>query len=132
MPSRGRSRRAPSPVRRRALELLHAADVTGHDPTGAASEEDDAVVALVGGVVGARDEIDATIRATAANWKIERMPVVDRNLLRIGVFELTHTDAAARSVIADAVALAKMLSTEESGRFVNGVLRSVARAQTAQ
>ncbi|MFA5889368.1 MAG: transcription antitermination factor NusB [Actinomycetota bacterium] len=129
MSARGRLRRAPSSVRRRALELLHAADVAGSDPCGASVGEEDAVRALVEGVTGARTELDAEIRAFAANWKLERMPVVDRNLLRIGIFELLHTDAPTGRVLDDAVSLAKLLSTEDSGRFVNGVLRAVARAR---
>lgn len=119
--------RAPSHARRRALEILHAADVSASDPRESLAGEDDAVLAIVEGVAGAREEIDDVIRSTAERWRIERMPVVDRNLLRIGVYELTRTDAVARKVIADAVALAKLLSTEDSGRFVNGILTAIAR-----
>lgn len=74
-----------------------------------------------------REEVDAIIRKAAEHWSLERMPVVDRNVLRIGIYELIYTDVPAGVIVDQAVTLAKMLSTEDSGRFVNGLLGRVAR-----
>lgn len=118
---RGRSRR-------RALELLHAADIAGGDPrAGLRADDDPFVRVLVDGVSADREQLDTIIGGVAAHWTIERMPAVDRNLLRIAVWELLHTDTATGVVVDQAVGLAKLLSTEESGRFVNGVLGRIAR-----
>lgn len=83
--------------------------------------------ALVDGVRLHRADIDALIGASAEHWSIERMPVVDRNVLRLAAFELLHTANDPRAVIGDAVILVKLLSTEESGRFVNGILGRIHR-----
>jgi len=73
-------------------------------------------------------EIDAQIRAHARDWKLERMPAVDRSVLRIGVWELLHNpEVPAAVAIDEAVDLAKQYSTEESGAFVHGVLARIAR-----
>lgn len=122
--------RAGTKTRRRALEILHAADVSGAEPS---LGEDDSpeVRALVNGVRARHDDIDALLRKTVEHWALERMPVVDRNLIRLGIYELVHTKAPQGPVIEDAVILAKLLSTEESGRFVNGVLGRIAREQRA-
>ncbi|MGZ4188796.1 MAG: transcription antitermination factor NusB [Actinomycetota bacterium] len=82
--------------------------------------------ALVDGVTVHREEIDGIIRKAAEHWSLERMPVVDRNVLRIGIYELIYTDVPAGVIVDQAVTLAKMLSTEDSGRFVNGLLGRVA------
>jgi transcription antitermination protein NusB len=85
---------------------------------------------LVVGVGEHLDEIDAVIRAYAQGWTLERMPSIDRALLRIGVFELLHRpDVPTGAVIDEAVALAKEFSTDDSGRFVNGLLSAVAAAE---
>jgi transcription antitermination protein NusB len=80
--------------------------------------------------VGARlDEIDGLIAAYAIDWTLDRMPVIDRTLLRMATFELlARPDVPTGVVISEAVELAKAYSTEESGRFVNGVLSSIATA----
>jgi N utilization substance protein B len=122
--------RAGTHARRRALEVLHAADAAAV-PVVLDGEPGD-VRAIVEGVEANREEIDAVIRRTAEHWAIERMPVVDRNLLRMGIYELLHTGAKPRDVVNDAVDLAKLLSTEESGRFVNGVLGRIAREHRAR
>lgn len=78
---------------------------------------------LVAGVEENQDEIDAIIRKFSAHWALERMPAVDRALLRIGVFELGWVpEVPAAVVISEAVELAKQYSTKDSGRFVNGLL----------
>ena len=85
---------------------------------------------LVEGVQEHQADIDALIARYADRWAIERMPVIDRTLLRIGVFELLWRDDIPTAVaINEAVELAKSLSTDESGRFVNGLLGRVAESQ---
>jgi len=80
-------------------------------------------VRLVAGVEEHQEEIDAIIRKFSAHWALERMPVVDRALLRIGVFELGWVvEVPTAVVISEAVELAKQYSTKDSGRFVNGLL----------
>ncbi len=83
---------------------------------------------LVDGVESAMDSLNQTIAHHSKGWTIERMPVLDRAILRMGVFELTSRDDVPTAVIIDeAVELAKRFSTDDSGRFVNGVLAAVAR-----
>ncbi|MBS3939800.1 MAG: transcription antitermination factor NusB, partial [Actinobacteria bacterium] len=82
---------------------------------------------LVEGVSANRDEIDQTIERFARRWAIHRMPVVDRTVLRLATYELLHDDTSPAVVINEAVDLAKSLSTDDSGRYVNGVLESVRR-----
>jgi N utilization substance protein B len=83
--------------------------------------------ALVLGVAEHRDEIDALIGRFARNWRLERMPALDRCVLRMAVYELVHRpDVPKGVVLSEAVELASRYSTEASGRFVNGVLAAVA------
>jgi N utilization substance protein B len=118
-------------ARKRALDILHAADALGRPALEVlAGEEDVPAFAreLVEGVEAHRQELDALIRRYADRWALERMPIVDRNLLRIGLYELLHRpDVPPAVAINEAVELAKILSTEDSGRFVNGLLGRVAR-----
>ena len=82
---------------------------------------------LVLGIEAHRDEIDAMIRKYSEHWALERMPVLDRALLRIGAFELGWMpDVPTAAVITEAVELAKQYSTKDSGRFVNGLLSRIA------
>ena len=119
-------------ARRRALEVLHAADVAGSDPRAGLGADDASFAwALAEGVAEHGAELDEIIRGAAEHWTIERMPVVDRNVLRIAVYELVHTDTPTGVIVDQAVSLAKLLSTEESGRFVNGILGRIARQQRA-
>ena len=83
---------------------------------------------LVCGTMATRDAIDAQIAAHARNWRIERMAAVDRNLLRLAVYELLHTDTPAQVVMNEAVELAHDFGGERSPAFVNGVLDAVARS----
>lgn len=82
---------------------------------------------LVEGVETHRDDLDALIRAYARDWTLERMPVLDRNILRLGLYELHHTDVPPAVAINEAVELAKELSTDDSGRYVNGILSRAAK-----
>jgi transcription antitermination protein NusB len=84
-------------------------------------------VELVDGVARLLPELDARIREAAEHWTIERMPLVDRNLLRLAAFELVERPEVPTAVVLDeAIELAKLLSTADSGRFVNGVLGHIA------
>lgn len=78
---------------------------------------------LVRGAVEHRDEIDALIRQQADNWRLERMPAVDRNILRLAVYEMLYETEVPKLVVVDeAIELAKKYGSEHSGRFVNGLL----------
>lgn len=118
-------------ARKRALDILYEADVGGHSIASVLAGAADvaaAARAIVAGVAERHDEIDTLIRRFADRWSLERMPVVDRNLLRIGIFELLWSAEVPPGVaINEAVELAKLLSTEDSGRFVNGLLGRIAR-----
>jgi N utilization substance protein B len=79
--------------------------------------------AIVAGVVEHRGEIDDLIRSQATNWRLERMPVVDRTVLRIAIYELLReTDVPQVVIVDEAIELAKRYGSEQSGAFVNGVL----------
>ncbi len=83
--------------------------------------------AAVRGVAETRDGLDGHISQASANWRIERMSRVDRNVLRLGTWELAHRPDVPRAVILDeAVELAKAFGTDESSAFVNGVLNRIA------
>jgi transcription antitermination protein NusB len=82
---------------------------------------------MVRGVAEDLEKIDSTIRKASTNWRIERMARVDRNVLRLGAWELAQVDDTPRAVILDeAVELAKRYGSEDSGAFVNGVLDRIA------
>ena len=81
---------------------------------------------LVQGVRESQDEIDALIERFSQNWKIGRMPRVDRNILRVAVYELLHChDIPPKVSINEAIDIAKRFGTEDSGAFINGILDSV-------
>ncbi len=118
-------------ARERALALLYEADAKGCTPGEVIAElpvpPEPFAVDLAVGVERERERIDALITRHSVDWTIDRMPVVDRTLLRIAVYELLErVDIPTGAVISEAVELAKMYSTEESGRFVNGVLGAIA------
>src|SRR5438270_11667844 len=117
--------------RERALSLLYEADVKDASPADVLGalpvEPDPFVVDLVRGVGTNTDRIDALISRYAIDWTVDRMPLIDRAVLRIAVYELLErADVPTGAVLSEAVELAKRYSTEETGRFVNGVLGSVA------
>ena len=118
-------------ARERALSLLYEAESKGVAPSTVLSElpvaPDAFAVDLVRGVGDQLDRIDALIAAHSIGWAVDRMPVVDRALLRMGTYELlAHDDVPVPVVISEAVDLATQYSTDESGRFVNGVLATIA------
>jgi N utilization substance protein B len=118
-------------ARERALGLLYEADAKGESPAdvvaGQELEPDEFAADLVRGVGEHGGEIDDVIRRYAKGWTIERMPVIDRTLLRMAIYELAHRpDVPTGAVISEAVELAKRYSTDDSGRFVNGMLGKIA------
>jgi N utilization substance protein B len=124
--------------RRRALDVLYSADLRdlparqilgdtvarlGQD----LPEHMGYAVLLVEGVIEHADRIDELISTYAEGWTLDRMPVVDRNLLRIAVYELLYRDDVDDPVaISEAVELAEQLSTDDSPRFINGLLGRIA------
>ncbi len=89
---------------------------------------DDFTRTLVRGVVRERASVESLIARFARRWAISRMPVVDRNVLRLATYELLHEPTPPAVVIDEAIRLVKRLSTDDSGRYVNGVLESIRRA----
>jgi N utilization substance protein B len=88
---------------------------------------------LVKGVLGKKDEIDAAIGHFAPDWPIERITTVDRNVLRMGIYELVYDqEIPSKVAINEAIELAKTFGGESSGKFVNGVLGAVFRDQTTK
>jgi N utilization substance protein B len=120
-------------ARERALALLYEADAKGTSPTAVIADlplaPDRFAADLVTGVEERSAEIDRMIATHSIGWSVDRMPVIDRSLLRLATFELLgRPDVPTGVVISEAVELAKQYSTDESGRFVNGVLSAVAGA----
>ena len=107
-----------------ALERLYEYETRGEladEPGGRAGE-------LVDGVVTSLDEIDDMIESVSEHWSVARMPVIDRNIIRLAVHELTSEPSVPAAVIlSEAVRLAQTYSTEKSGSFVNGILATLAR-----
>ncbi len=120
-------------ARERALSLLYEAESKGVPPAvvlAALPVEPDAfAIEVVTGVGRHMDELDTWITGYAKDWTIERMPALDRALLRMGIFELLHRpDVPTGAVISEAVELAQRFSTDESSRFVNGMLARIAES----
>lgn len=121
-----------SQARERALTLLYEADVKGISPREVLAnqivEPDPLTTLLVEGVADDYDLLNEMISANARGWTIERMPSLDRAVLRLAITELRkRPDVPIAVVIDEAVSLAKRFSTDDSGRFVNGMLSTVAR-----
>ena len=103
-------------------EFWQAHEPTPEDVKAFASE-------LVAGTVKHLKEIDALIAVHADNWNLNRMAVIDRNILRLGVFELLHLDDVPSKVcINEAIELAKRFGDADSGKFINGILDAVHKA----
>jgi len=134
---------ARTKARKRALDMLYSADMRQVpveqmlvvEAEKAANEPERAASWLyareiVDGIVDHRDEIDELIETHSRGWAIERMPAVDRALLRIGVWEIVYNDAVPDPVaIAEAVEAATVLSTDDSAGFVNGLLAAVSHSK---
>ncbi len=119
-----------SDARERALILLYEAESKGIAPSDVLAAQispaDELTVVLVTGVETHMAELDAAIAAHAKGWTLQRMPSIDRNVLRVGAFELLGRPEVPVAVVLDeAVELAKRFSTDDSGRFVNGVLAAL-------
>lgn len=96
-------------------------------------DEKDFTRSIVNGVLTNRDKVDGTITKFAPDWPLEKITMVDRNVLRVGVYELLFNfDIPSKVAINEAIELAKTYGGESSGRFVNGVLGAVYRDQLAQ
>lgn len=123
-------------ARLQALQILYQSDITGVAPgmileDGSYNTEDgepsDFCRSLVAGVEAHAVEIDQAIGRTSKHWTIPRMPLVDRNILRLATYEILHCDSIPVSVsINEAVEMAKIYGGEDSSRFVNGVLGRIA------
>jgi N utilization substance protein B len=131
-----------SKARRRALEVLFEADLRGIDPLRVLADRvarteqqtpqesdphiGDFTISLVKGVMSEIDRIDPLIETYSVDWTIDRMPAVDRNLLRLGIYEIIWADDVPDVVAIDeAVSMAQELSTGESPQFVNGLLNTI-------
>ena len=119
-----------SDARERALYLLYEAESKGITPVEALELQvlapDELTQTIVRGVAQHRDRLDAAIDQRATGWTLARMPVIDLNVLRIGAFELAERPDVPTAVVLDeAVNLVKQFSTDDSGRFVNGVLAAL-------
>ncbi len=104
-----------------ALEALYAADQSDRGPD--TSRLSDQAAEIAEGVWGCLESLDDAIGRAAEGWRVERMAPVDRNVIRLGLWELRNRpDTPVAVIVSEAVRLAKAYSTEHSGRFVNGVL----------
>lgn len=127
---------ARSKARKRALDLVYAAEIHGRSATEWLEEQvaagdgptNEYTSELVRGLDAHRERIDGLISSYSRDWSLERMPAVDRNVLRLGIFELLYVDDVPDAVaVSEAVNLVRDLSTDESPAFVNGVLGNIAR-----
>ncbi len=129
---------ARSKARKRAVDALYAAelrDVMATDLLAATKEQVtdrqnqdeifDFATELVNGVLANQLEIDEILSGVAQNWTLDRMPALDKAILRVGIYEIAFGGTPAEVAISEAVDLAQELSTEDSAAFVNGVLATV-------
>jgi transcription antitermination protein NusB len=127
-------------ARELALQMLYENDVAGTTPAEmfGRSEElrkapqglRDFTERLVSGTLENREKLDEIISRQADHWRLVRMPVVDRNILRLALFELLHEPTTPRPVIIDeALEIAKRFSTPRSSQFINGILDGVLKAR---
>lgn len=123
-------------ARKRALDVLYAAEMRGEQPVEALERimaagegpTNDYTSALVHGVAEHQTRIDELLGTYAQGWSLTRMPAVDRNVLRLGVYELLYVEDVPDGVaVSEAMNLVRDLSTDESPGFVNGLLGSIVR-----
>ena len=131
---------ARTKARKRALDVLYASELRAEDPVTALDRAvadgegptNDYTATLVRGVVEHQARIDALLTSYSVGWTLERMPAVDRNVLRIGVYEILWEDDVPDVVaVTEAMSLVRDLSTDDSPSFVNGVLDGIRRSETA-
>lgn len=129
---------ARSKARRRALDVLYEADIRSaaplevlhvHEEQIGSTPMNPYVRVLVEGVADHAERIDELLETYSKGWSLARMPAVDRNVLRIGSWEILWGDVPVPIAIAEAVAIATELSTEDSGPFVNGLLAQIAEVK---
>ena len=129
---------ARSKARKRAVDVLYEADLRGNDPLEVLRDRiadgnppvPDHAVRLVEGTVAQQRRIDELIEEHASGWSLDRLPDVDRAILRMAVYELLWVDDVPDAVVIDeAVELAKALSTDDSPAYVNGVLGGIVKAE---
>ena len=127
---------ARSKARKRALDILFASELRREDPVEALDRAiadgegptNDYTSFLVRGVAEHATRIDELLSTYSTGWTLDRMPTVDRNVLRIGLFEMLHVEDVPDAVaVTEAMALVRDLSTDESPQFVNGVLGALLR-----
>ena len=127
---------ARSKARKRALDILFECEVRGTSPgdtlddriVAAEPPVNEYTVTLIRGFVEHQARIDELISTYAQGWSLERMPAVDRNVLRLGVLEILFVDETPDAVaVSEAMNLVRDLSTDESPAFVNGVLGNILR-----
>ncbi|AWB92545.1 transcription antitermination factor NusB [Aeromicrobium chenweiae] len=120
--------------RKRALDILFESEAQNLPTGGTLAERvgdaeypvNEYAVALIEGVIAHRERLDEIIADNAKDWTLDRMPAVDRNLLRIGAYEILYVDDVPDAVaVSEAVNLASDLSTDESPSFVNGLLSRI-------
>ncbi len=130
-------------ARELALQMLYEHDVSGTEPQEmfrrsgdlqkAAEGVQDFTKRLVSGTLRHREDLDAIISRQADHWRLARMPVVDRNILRLALFELLHEPETPRPVVIDeALEIAKRFSTPRSSQFINGILDGVLKARRGE
>ncbi|MDQ5858663.1 MAG: transcription antitermination factor NusB [Acidobacteriota bacterium] len=129
-------------ARELALQMLFEHDVAGTTPEDMFQRSEDLRNAseglsdftkrLVSGTLEHRDALDALISRQADHWRLMRMPIVDRNILRMALFELLHEPETPRPVVIDeALEIAKRFSTPRSSQFINGILDGVLKSGRA-
>ena len=127
---------ARSKARKRALDLLFASELRTENPVEALDRAieagegptNDYTATLVRGVAEHQPRIDELLASYSEGWTLDRMPTVDRNVLRLGVYELIWADDVPDAVaVTEAMALVRDLSTDESPAFVNGILGNILR-----
>jgi transcription antitermination protein NusB len=131
---------ARTKARKRALDVLYASDLRAENPVDALERaiadgegpSNDYTTTLVRGVVEHQSEIDDLLATYSQGWTLDRMPAVDRNVLRLGVFEVLYADDVPDAVaVTEAMSLVRDLSTDESPQFVNGILGNILRNKPA-
>jgi N utilization substance protein B len=129
---------ARSKARKRALDILFEAEMQGVQVSATLARRlasadpplNEYTVTLVEGIIAHRERIDELLSTYAVGWTLDRMPAVDRNVLRIGVFEIVYRDDVPDAVaINEAVNLVRDLSTDDSPGFVNGLLGRIAEVK---
>jgi N utilization substance protein B len=130
---------ARSKARKAALDLLYESDIRRANPELLLNSRIESLEYLIRdytkdlvlGVSANKVKIDELIQTYAQGWDFDRMPVIDRNLLRIALFEILYReDIPAAVAISEALELAQTLSTEESARYVNGILATIEKIKT--